>query len=262
MGLEILDFIIFSTIVGIVLYYAVLRYKEEKRKQEEQLIPTLEHYRDKFLKEKEDYKSRANLYQEKLFQLKQQLEELKKNITNFPWTESQISYLKNMKGSEFEYFLNTVFQMLGFEVIEPEYYKEFHIDTILKFEDGNKKDYIIVDYVDFTQVKKVDERYLKEIQKGKQKYNISKVWIITNGHMDDGLVKKIFEFDYNLLDTNCITNFLPSLNFFYEYEDLKNKFHATEILHKEMFDEIIRREHWLQEVEERLVEAIEKRNKF
>lgn len=262
MSLDLLDLVIVGTIAGIVVYYAILRYREEKKKQEAVLIPTLESYREKFTREKQEFEKRAVAYQEKLSMLRHQLENLKNNMADYPWTESQISYLRQMKGSEFEYFLNTTFQMLGFEVIDPEYYKEFHIDSILKYEDENRKEYIIVDYVDFTQVKKIDEQYLRELQKGKEKYGISKVWIITNAGLDEETTKKIFEFDYNLLDTGYITRFLPSLNFFYEYEDLKSKFHATEILHKEMFDEIIRREHWLQEVEEKLVEALEKRNKL
>lgn len=262
MSIDIFDFIIVGTIIGVVSYYAFLRYKEEKRKQQQQLIPTLEYYKDKFTKEKEDYKNRAGLYQEKLSQIRQQLEDLKKNMANYPWTESQVLYLKQMKGSEFEYFLNTTFQMLGFEVIDPEYYREFNIDSILKFEDEGKKEYIIVDYLDFTQIRKLNDEYLEELQKGKEKYNISKVWIITNAEIEENTAKKVFQFDYNLLDTGYITKFLPSLNFFYEYEDLKSKFHATEILHKEMFDEIIRRDHWLQEVEQKLIEALEKRNKL
>ncbi|MBX0312504.1 MAG: hypothetical protein JHC31_12155, partial [Sulfurihydrogenibium sp.] len=52
----------------------------------------------------------------------------------------------------------------------------------------------------------------------------------------------------------------PSLNFFYRYEELKGSFHNYEILHKEAFDEVIRREHWLSEVEEQLIKALEKKN--
>lgn len=259
MNLDLLDLVIVGTIVGIVTYYAILRYKEEKRRQEALLIPTLEYYKDKFNKEKEEYKNRATTYQQRLSELLQHLENLKNSMADYPWTESQISYLRQMKGSEFEYFLNTTFQMLGFEVIDPEYYKEFHIDGILKYEDENHTEYIILDYVDFTQIKKLDEDYLKELQKGKEKYGITKVWIITNADIDEKITKQIFQFDYNLLDIKCITKFLPSLNFFYEYQDLKSKFHATEILHKEMFDEILRREHWLKELEKKLVEATKKR---
>lgn len=262
MSLDFLDIVIVGTIAGIVVYYAFLRYKEEKKKQEALLIPTLEYYKNKFSQEKEEYKIRAQTYQEKLSELLHQLENLKNKMADYPWTQSQISYLKQMKGSEFEYFLNTTFQMLGFEVIDPQYYKEFHIDSILKYQDEKHKEYIIVDYVDFTQVKKLDEAYLQKLKKGKEKYGINKVWIITNSTLDEKTTKKIFEFDYNLLDLSYITRFLPSLNFFYEYEDLKNRFHATEILHKEMFDEIIRRENWLREIEEKLVEVLEKRNKL
>ncbi|MCX7760285.1 MAG: restriction endonuclease [Hydrogenothermaceae bacterium] len=262
MQIDVVDIVIITGIFMVVGYYAFLRYKEEKRKEEALLIPTLESYKEKFLKEKEDYILRAKSYEDKLEDIKIQLQDLKSKIALYPWTESQIEYFKKMKGSEFEYFLNTTFQMLGFEIIDPEYFKEFHIDTILKFEDEDRIDYIIVDYVDFTEVKKIDENYLKDLEKGKEKYSISKVWIITNGKLDESVVKKIYDYDFNLLDTENIVKLLPSLNFFYEYEDLKAKFHATQILHKEMFDEVIRREHWLEEVDKKLFEAIEKRNKL
>ncbi|MEZ0323586.1 MAG: restriction endonuclease [Hydrogenothermaceae bacterium] len=262
MQIDFVDILIIAGIFFVVVYYAFLRYKEEKKKQELQLIPTLEAYKEKFLREKEDYINRSKIYQEKLNHLKQELNDLKNKIKEYPWTESQIKYLKQMKGSEFEYFFNTVFQMLGFEVIDPQYYREFHIDIILKLEDGERKEYIIVDYVDFTEVKKLDEDYLKELNKGKEKYQISKVWIITNSYLEENMMKKIFQYDFNLIDTDFITKFIPSLNFFYEYEDIKSKFHATEILYKEMFDEVIRRDHWLEEVEQKLIEAVEKRNKL
>lgn len=258
----LIDFLIAGVIFFIVVYYAFIRFIEEKKKKEEQLIPTLEYYKNKFKNEKADYQIRADEYKERLNQIKQQLENLKKDISKYPWTDSQIEYLKQMKGSEFEYFLNTTFQMLGFEVLDPEYYKEFNIDSILKLEMDKKTEYIIVDYVDFTAIKKVDRKYLEQLKAGSEKYNVSKVWIITNGEFDIKTKSMIFQFDYNLLDISYITKFLPSLNFFYEYEDLKSKFHATEILHKEMFDEIIRREHWLQEIEEKLIEALEKRNRL
>lgn len=260
--MQIIDFTIVGIIFFIVAYYALIRFKEEKRKKEQQLIPTLEYYKDKFSREREDYRLRADEYRDRLNQLKRQLENLKEDMSKYPWTDSQVRYLKQMKGSEFEYFLNTTFKMLGFEVIDPEYYREFNIDSILKIEIDGKLDYIIVDYIDFTAVKKVNRTYLEELKKGTKKYNISKVWIITNGYIDEEIKDMIFQFDYNLFDVGYITKFLPSLNFFYEYEDLKSKFHATEILHKEMFDEIIRREHWLQEVEEKLIEVLEKRNKL
>lgn len=262
MFFDIFDLVIIGVIFSIVGYYAFLRYKEEKRKKQQQVIPNLRNHQEKFIKEREDYEKRANIYKEKMNQIKNELDSLKDNMKNYPWTESQIDYLKQMKGSEFEYFLSNVFEMLGFEVLDPEYYREFHIDKILKFENKGITEYIMIDYIDFTQIKKVDKNYLKELEKGKEKYGINKVWIITNGDFDGDKVEMIYSFDFNLLDLPYITKFLPSLNFFYEYEDLRSKFHATQILHKEMFDEIVRREHWLSEVEEKLVEATKKMDKL
>lgn len=262
MSLDIVDVGVISVIFMVVFYYAFLRYKEEKKKEREQLIPTLEFYKQKYTREKEDYTAKANSYQEKLHKIKEDLENLKKNISSFPWTDSQEKYLRSMKGSEFEYFLSTTFQMLGFKVLDPEYHREFNIDSILLLEDEDKKDYIIVDYVDFSQVGKVDVEYLRQLKRGKEKYGINKVWIITNGIFKEEIVRKIYEFDFNLLDTTYIVKFMPSINFFYEYEELKNRFHATEILHKEMFDEIIRRNHWLEEVEKKLIEAMAEGNKL
>lgn len=258
----IVDLVIILVIFAVVFYYAFIRYREEKKKQREQLIPTLEFFREKFLKEREDYANRAKSYEEKLNQIKKNLEELKSKKDLFPWTDSQIDYLNSMKGSEFEYFLNTTFEMLGFKVLDPEYYKEYNIDSILLLEDEGKEEYIIVDYLDFSQIGRLNENYLRELDKGKQKYGIKKVWIITNADVKEEILKKIYQFDFNLLDINYLTRFLPSLNFFYEYQELRNKFHATEILHKEMFDEIVRRNHWLEEVEQKLLEAIANENKL
>jgi hypothetical protein len=165
-----------------------------------------------------------------------------------------------MKGSEFEYYLTTAFQMLGFITIDLPFYKDHNLDLIIKYEDDNKTEYIAVDFLDYTEIKKLNEKYIEDLLQGKEKYKCDKLLIITNGYLDDNIKKFLIENDINFFEIDQIVRFIPSLNFFYRYEELKGSFHNYEILHKEAFDEVIRREHWLSEVEEQLIKALEKKN--
>ncbi|PMP62516.1 MAG: hypothetical protein C0198_03300 [Sulfurihydrogenibium sp.] len=253
-----IDILIVSLIAFIVFYYAYLRYKEEKYKEEKMLIPTLESYKNKFLEEKQQFLKKSEDLKQKLLQLKEELENLKKNFNSYPWTQSQIDYLKSMKGSELEYFFTQSFEMLGFTLIDPPIYKDHHIDTIIKYEDEKKVEYFAVDFVDFTEIKKIDDNYIKELLKGKDKYGCQKVLIITNGHFSENQKERFIKSDINFFELEQIVKFLPSLNFFYRYDELKSKYYACEILHKETFDEVIRRDHWLEEVEEKLLQAMER----
>lgn len=252
-----IDVVILLVIASIVIYYAYIRYKEEKHKEEKMLIPTLESYKQKFLEEKEQFLKKSEELKNQLIQLEEDLKNLKKNFSTYPWTDSQIDYLKRMKGSEFEYFLSQSFEMLGFTVIDPPIYKDHHIDIILKYEDENKIEYFAVDFVDYTEIKKLDKNYIKELIKGKEKYQCQKILVITNGQLTEQQKDMLIKEDINFFETDQIAKFIPSLNFFYRYDELRSKYHACEILHKETFDEVIRREHWLLEVEEKLLQAME-----
>lgn len=258
--MSIIDTAILSAIGFIVLYYAYIRYREEKHKEEKMLIPTLESYKQKFLEEKQQFLQKSENLKNQLNQLKEDLENLKKNFLSYPWTNSQIEYLKKMKGSEFEYFLTQSFEMLGFEIIDLPVYKDHNIDTIIKYQDENKIEYFAVDFIDFTQLKNLDENYIEQLLKGKEKYSCHKILVITNGKLTESQKESLIKADINFFETDQIIRFIPSLNFFYRYDELRSKYHACEILHKETFDEVIRREHWLTEVEEKLLQAIEKQN--
>jgi len=260
MQISIIDFILISAIALIVMLYAYYRYREEKQKEEKLLIPKLESYKEKFLEEKKNFIKRSQELKDKMEEVKREIENLKNRYHEYPWTESQIKYLKTMKGSEFEYYLTTALQMLGFITIDLPFYKDHNLDLIIKYEDGNKTEYIAVDFLDCTEIKKLNEKYIEDLLQGKEKYKCDKLLIITNGYLDDNIKKFLIENDINFFEIDQIVRFIPSLNFFYRYEELKGSFHNYEILHKEAFDEVIRREHWLSEVEEQLIKALEKKN--
>jgi HJR/Mrr/RecB family endonuclease len=256
--MSLIDIAIVSVILFIVSLYAYVRYREEKHKEEKMLIPTLQNYKQKFIEEKQQFLEKSQNLKQQLDDLRQQLQDLKKNLSLYPWTQSQINYLKTMKGSEFEYFLTQSFEMLGFTVIDPPIYKDHNIDIILKYQDDTKTEYFAVDFIDYTQLKKLDDKYIENLLKGKDKYNCHKVLIITNGQLLETQKKLLIEKDVNFFEIDQIVSFMPSINFFFRYDELRSKYHACEILHKETFDEVIRREHWLNEVEEKLLQAMEK----
>jgi len=256
--MSLIDIAIVSVILSIVSLYAYVRYREEKHKEEKMLIPTLQNYKQKFIEEKQQFLEKSQNLKQQLDDLRQQLQDLKKNLSLYPWTQSQVDYLKTMKGSEFEYFLTQSFEMLGFTVIDPPIYKDHNIDVILKYQDDTKTEYFAVDFIDYTQIKKLDDKYIENLLKGKDKYSCHKVLIITNGQLLETQKKLLIEKDVNFFEIDQIVSFMPSINFFFRYDELRSKYHACEILHKETFDEVIRREHWLNEVEEKLLQAMEK----
>lgn len=256
--MSLIDIAIVSVILSIVSLYAYVRYREEKHKEEKMLIPTLQNYKQKFIEEKQQFLEKSQNLKQQLDDLRQQLQDLKKNLSLYPWTQSQVDYLKTMKGSEFEYFLTQSFEMLGFTVIDPPIYKDHNIDIILKYQDDTKTEYFAVDFIDYTQIKKLDDKYIENLLKGKDKYSCHKVLIITNGQLLETQKKLLIDKDVNFFETDQIVSFMPSINLFFRYDELRSKYHACEILHKETFDEVIRREHWLNEVEEKLLQAMEK----
>lgn len=181
--MSLIDIAIVSVILSIVSLYAYVRYREEKHKEEKMLIPTLQNYKQKFIEEKQQFLEKSQNLKQQLDDLRQQLQDLKKNLSLYPWTQSQVDYLKTMKGSEFEYFLTQSFEMLGFTVIDPPIYKDHNIDVILKYQDDTKTEYFAVDFIDYTQIKKLDDKYIENLLKGKDKYSCHKVLIITNGQL-------------------------------------------------------------------------------
>jgi HJR/Mrr/RecB family endonuclease len=215
----------------------------------------LESYKKKFAEEKELYKKKAEELKKKMEEAEKEFKSLLQNIDKYKWTEDEKEYLRNMKGIEFERTFSIMFELLGFKVLEPVIYKDHNIDIILDLD--NKK--ICVDFLDYTQRKKLNENYIKTLLKGKEKYNCHSVWLITNRFLDDDIESMIYKYDINLFEFNQIVRFFPSYRVVDEYDENRTKYHNFELLHKETADEVIRRELWIKEIEEKLAEAKRKR---
>ncbi len=256
-GLGIFDLLIIIVIVGIIITYAYIRYREEKHIEEINYIPMLESYKKKYAEEKELYKQKAEELKKKMEEAEEEFKNLLKNINKYKWTEDEKEYLRNMKGTDFERTFSVMFDLLGFKVSEPVIYKDHHIDIILNLD--NKR--ICVDFLDYTQRKKLNEKYIKELIKGKEKYNCQSVWLITNRFLDDDIEDMIYKYDINLFEFNQIVRFFPSYRVVDEYDENRTKFHNFELLHKETADEVLRRELWIKEIEEKLAEAKKKKQK-
>ncbi len=256
MEISLIDIIIITIIFGIIITYSLLRYKEEKRKEREMLIPTLNSYKEKFIEEKERFLQKSQEIKDYINQTLEEIRNLKENINNHPWTQSQIEYLGKMKGSELNYFITNSFDMMGFEIIDLPIYKDCNLDIIIKYSDDRKVSYFGLSIVDFTKIKDLNSKFIDQLLNGKEKYKLDKILLITNGYFSEDIKKQLIQKDINFFEIDQIVKFIPSLNFFYRYEDLKAKYNNYELLHKETFDEVIRREHWLTEVEEKLVKAL------
>jgi len=257
MKVDIVDIALVSIIFAIVGYYVFLRYKEEKHKKEKELIPMLEAYKSRFLKEKQEYTEKAKHFKKLMEEAEKEWHEIKKNIPKYKWTDEDKKYLKELKGTDFERTFTVLFHILGFKTDEPPIFKDKNIDLIIQTD--NKK--ICVDFVDFSQIKKVDEKYLKSLEEGRKKYNCKSVWLITNTDVDENLEKIIYKYDMNLFEFNQIVRFFPSYRIVDDYDRNRTKFHNFELLHKETQDEVIRRDYWIKEVEEKLKEAKSKKYK-
>ena len=253
-----IDIFIIFIIASIVGTYAFIRYQEEKRKEKENLVPTLKSYKEKFIKEKELYKEKAQNLKKQMEEAQREFENILKNIDKYKWTEDEKEYLRNMKGTEFERTFSVMFELLGFKVYEPPIYKDHNIDIILELDNKEK---ICVDFLDYTQRKKLNEKYIDNLLKGKEKYNCKSVWLITNRFLDDKIEDYIYKSDINLFEFNQIVRFFPSYRLVDEYDENRTKFHNFEILHKETEDEVIRRETWIKEIEEKLEEIKRKNQK-
>ena len=257
MNVDFVDIALVSLIFAIVGYYAYLRYKEEKHKQEQQLIPMLEAYKERFLKEKEEFKEKAQHFKKLMEEVEEEWRRIKENIPNYKWTEEDKKYLKELKGTDFERTFTVMFHILGFKTDEPPIFKDHNIDLIIE----TNKDKICVDFIDFTQIKKINEKYLQDLEKGRKKYSCKSVWILTNTDVPENIEKLIYKYDMNLFEFNQIVKFFPSYKIVIDYDRNRTKFHNFELLHKETQDEIIRRDYWVKEVEEKLEEAKKKKMK-
>ncbi len=253
-----IDIFIVFIIASIIGTYAFIRYQEEKRRERENLIPTLKNYKEKFLREKEIYKEKAENLKRQMEEAQREFENILKNIDKYRWTEDEKEYLRNMKGTEFERTFSVMFELLGFKVYEPPIFKDHNIDIILELDDGQK---ICVDFLDYTQRKKLNEKYINELLKGREKYGCKSIWLITNRFLDDKIENYIYKADINLFEFNQIVRFFPSYRLVDEYDENRTKFHNFEILHKETEDEVIRREAWIKEIEEKLEEIKRKNQK-
>ena len=253
MKFDFIDITLLVIIFSIVGYYAYLRYREEKKKKERQLIPTLKYYLEKFRNEKNEFTEKAEKFREKMEYYRNKLRQIEEEIYRYRWEKDEKRYLRTLKGTDFEWTLSFLLKILGFKVHEPPIYKDHNIDFIVEI--GGFK--ICVDFVDYQQLKKLNEKYLSHILAGKEKYGCSGVWIISNGNLEKKNYKnkEIVFFDYR-----DILEFFPSIRVVEDYYETQTKFHNYELLHKETTDEIIRRDTWIKEVEEKLKEAYRKKN--
>ncbi|WP_457640940.1 restriction endonuclease [Persephonella sp.] len=258
MSFDLIDLAIISLIMGIIGIYAYYRYREEKHKEQQMLIPTLESYREKYIKERKLFAEKAETLRKKLEEIEKEFHKIKANINNYKWTEDEKEILRNLKGTEYERIFTIIFEILGFKVLEPEIYKDCNIDIIIETTDNKR---VCVDFVDYTQRKKLNENYIKELLKGKEKYNCQSIWILTNRFLDDDVEDMIYEYDINLFEFNQLVRFFPSYRIVDDYDENRTKYHNFELLHKETRDEVIRRDLWIKEVEEKLEEIKRKRGK-
>ncbi|SNZ09418.1 Restriction endonuclease [Persephonella hydrogeniphila] len=257
MKFDLVDIALFIIIFSIVFYYAYIRYREEKKKKEEQLIPNLKSYLEKLRKEKNEYSLKAEKFNDKIKIYSQKLKKIKENIGKYKWEKDDKKYLKSLKGTDFEWTFSFMLSILGFKVQETPVYKDKNIDFIVEIK-GKK---LCVDFVDFNQLKKIDEKYLDTLIKGKEKYRCNGIWIITNSKVDKETKKKVKKKGIYIWDYTDILQFFPSIMIVEDFYETETKLHNYELLHKETTDEIIRRETWIKEVEKKLEEAYRKKGK-
>ncbi|MDQ7056859.1 MAG: restriction endonuclease [Persephonella sp.] len=252
---DFVDIALLLIIAGIVGLYVYIRYREEKRKKEENLIPNLEFYRDKFQREQREFSQKAERFKEKINKYEEQLKTIRNNIHQYRWNEDEKKILKALKGTEFEWTLSFLLRILGFNLYEPQIYKDGNIDFIM---DAGEKHKICVDFVDRVAVKKLNEKYVDKLIKGKEKYSCSSIWIITNGIIDENIKKYLYTKDINSFEYRDIIRFFPSIRIVEDYYETQTKLHNYQLLYKETADEVIRRKTWIKEVEEKLEEARKK----
>lgn len=248
MNLDIVDYLIGGAILSVILIYALLRYKEERKKEKINYIPMLLSYLEKYDKEKEEFQKRADDFKEKLQDAKEKIEKLKRQIKEYKWKKSDIEKVKRLKGTEFETYFSGLFEIMGYKITEPPIYKDKNIDFILQLEKAN----ICIDFIDYTKIKKLDDKYINILLEGKKKYKCKSLWIITNTEIDNNLMEKFIKNDINVISLNEILFIFPSIRLFDNYFDAKTVYHNYELLYKETYDEIIRRNTWINEIKEKL----------
>lgn len=248
MNLDIIDYLIGGVILGVVLLYALLRYKEEKKKEKLNYVPMLLSYLEKYEQEKEEFQQRADEFKIKLQNAEEKIKKLKEKIKEYQWKKSDIEKLKKLKGTEFETYFSGLLEIMGYNIVEPPIYKDKNIDFILQPEKQN----ICIDFIDYTKIKKVDDKYIKTLLEGKDKYKCKNLWIITNTKIENSLKQKFLEKDINIISLEEIVSIFPSIRLFDDYFDAKTVYHNYEILYKETIDEVIRRNTWIEEIKEKL----------
>ncbi len=261
MNFDFIDILILSLIFGIAVYYGFLRYKEEKHKEKINYLPMLEKYKSKYLEEMGRYKERLKKFEEMINQNKKELEQIRNNIYRYKWTKTDIERLKKMKKTEFERTFTVLFEVLDFNIYEPVVYKENNIDVIIesKKEDFDKicKSKTCIDFIDFQNVKNIDEKYIDELLKGKKKYSCEKILVITNGEFPEKLRTK-YKDEIEIFSLKEIVEFFPSIKIVDDYDENRVVYHNLEIMFNETKDEITRRKTWIYEIEENIKKAKEK----
>ncbi|NPA12627.1 MAG: hypothetical protein GXO45_01425 [Aquificae bacterium] len=255
MEISLIDTAIILLIASIVGYYVYLRYKEEKRKKEKSLIPTLKYYKQKFYREKDEYTQRAEKFKNKMEEYKNKIQQIKGGIKDYQWEADEKKILKTLKGTDFEWTFSVMFEILGYKVSQPPVYKDHNIDYIITLPTGKN---VCIDFIDHQQAKKIDKDYIQQLLKGKDKYQCEGVWVITNGQIPEETKKFGLEKEVVFFGKEEILFFFPSIRIVEDYYEYTTKFHNYELLHKEMTDEIIRRQTWIKEVEEKLEKAYKK----
>ncbi len=248
MNLDIIDYLIGGTILSVVLLYAFLRYKEERKKEKLNYVPMLLSYLEKYEEEKKEFQERARDFKSKLENAKEKLEYLKNKVSEYKWKKSDIEKLKKLRGTEFETYLSGLFEIMGYQITEPPIFKDNNIDFILEPEKQN----ICIDFVDFNKIKKINPKYISKLINGQKKYNCNEIWIITNSEKNENLINLTKNSNIKILFLEDIIQFFPSIRLFDDYFDAKTIYHNYELLYKETYDEVIRRNTWIEEIKEKL----------
>ena len=248
MSIDIIIAIVIFLAVGV---YILIRYIEEKKKYQKNYVPMLLSYLEKYQQEREEFKERAENFKKKLRQSQENLKKIKENVKNYQWKKRDIERLKQLKGTELETVFTGILEILGYKITEPAIYKDCNIDFIINLEDKN----ICIDFVDFKKAKDLNEKTIKKLLEGKEKYSCKSIWIITNTQLDENTKKLLLDNDINILTIDEIIRFFPSIRIFDHYFDEKTVLHNYELLYKETYDEVIRRNEWIDEINRKLEEV-------
>ncbi len=243
-----IDLLILSLIFTFVGAYAVFRYIEEKKKYKKNYIPMLESYLEKYTEEKKYYQERADNFKQKLETAAKNIEKIKNNISQYKWTDEDIVDLKRLKGTQLETVFTGIFEILGYKITEPAIYKDCNIDFIINIDDKN----VCVDFVDYKKAKELDDDVLRKLIEGKEKYKCKDIWIITNTEINKDKKEKIKNHGIKLITLKEIIENFPSIKIYFDYFDEKTVYHNYELLYKETYDEVLRRNEWIDEINKKI----------